>query len=351
MSLTSEIKNLQSPTILYFRENFPDKKNFAQDWKKRTKDLPSILPQDESHPYPWTLIGHAIDYRIRLFYKKYRTIDTVARNECGAIIGYYPRTKESIIDLDWFQDSGVYNSSHLMNLDPEKYNILKWPTFSDIRKPKNKKAFDELKRKTRIWGSLSKLFDDLSVDVVGKMPSSEIERQITLCCIVLSYYEIQSRTGEPNELILRANTLEDLFSVIPEIVIDDLVCLFQAFFESDNPFPAKEDIILNPTFSGSSDVGGADGDIIIDHVLWDFKATKNPIQLKNLFWPYQLIGYALLDYYDLYSLTGCGIYLVRQARWFSWSFEELFSLLGSDPEIDISAHRECFRNSISQSRE
>lgn len=287
MSLTSEIKDLQSPTVLYFRNNFPDKEKFKQEWKKRVKNLPSILPQDPIFSNHWSLVGHAIDYRIRLFYKKYHTINTVACNGRGAI-----------------------------------------------------------KRKARIWESLSELFDDLSVDIAGKMPSYERERQIALCCIVLSYYEIQFRAGEPNKLILQANTLEDLFSGIPEIVIDDLIQLFHAFFESDKP--SSNNIVLNPTFVGSGDVGGADGDIIIDHVLWDLKSTKNPNQFKNLFWPYQLIGYALLDYNNRYALKECGIYLVRQACWISWSFEELFALLGSDPEIDISAHRKRFINSLKE---
>lgn len=292
MSLTSLLKTPSNPTRLYLEKNFPSKKNFIREWERMIKDLPSILPESPSSSYPWSLVGHAINYRICLFFQKYYIKDTVAASGLG--------------------------------LFPER-------------------------EKKHLWNELEKEFEDVTMNIVGEMKSLDIETRIAKCCIALSYFEVQFRSGQSSEALSSSKSLDDLFKSIQQNVIDDLVCLFQAFFESDNPFPAKEDIVLDPTFSGSRDVGGADGDIIIDHVLWDFKSTQNPIQFKALFWPYQLIGYALLDYYDLYSLTGCGIYLVRQARWFSWSFEELFSLLESDPEIDISAHRECFSNSIRNS--
>lgn len=306
MSLTSRLKSNHNPTRLYFEENFPAKKNFTQEWRKRTKNQPSILPQNPTSSYPWALVGHAIDYRIRLFFEKYSAENTVAAS--GASMGFDPDSNSEII-------SKTYKESR-------RETDLRW----------------------QLWSDLSFEFDALSMNIVGKISSPEIEHRLAMCCMALSYYETQTRSGQPSEPLLRANTLEDLFSGISETVINDLVQIFRAFFESDKP--SLNNVVLNPAFIGSRDVGGADGDIILDHILWDIKTTKNPSEFHNYFWPYQLIGYCLLDYDNQYALSGCGFYLTRQACWIVWSLEELFGLLGSNPEIDISAHRERFRNSI-----
>jgi hypothetical protein len=179
MSLTSRLKSNQNPTRLYFEENFPAKKNFTQEWKRRTKDLPSILPQDPSSLYPWSLVGHAIDYRIRLFFKKYSISDTVAKNGFLLI----------------FSSESEINEADLIKQQQTKHLLLE----------------------------LEEEFENITKEIVGKLKSSDIERRIAKCCLVLSYAETQVRSNRPSEPLLHTNTLEDLFSEMSETVIDDLV--------------------------------------------------------------------------------------------------------------------------------
>jgi len=59
-------------------------------------------------------------------------------------------------------------------------------------------------------------------------------------------------------------------------------------------FRAKKRCVLNPTFGrGSSLVGGADGDLIIDDTLIDIKTTKHLTFDREFF--NQLIGYYVLS--------------------------------------------------------
>ena len=60
-----------------------------------------------------------------------------------------------------------------------------------------------------------------------------------------------------------------------------------------SPCPlAGKPATLHPVFAGARNVGGADGDLIVDGCLWDIKTTTQKAQGK---WLFQLLGYDLLD--------------------------------------------------------
>src|SRR5207249_6127316 len=82
------------------------------------------------------------------------------------------------------------------------------------------------------------------------------------------------------------------------------------------------------------DVGGADGDLIVDGCLIEFKTTVDPCdQIRKSL--HQLLGYVLLDYTDRYELREVGFYLSRQRVLVQWSLEELMEMMagGSHPEL------------------
>src|SRR5713226_1587852 len=87
---------------------------------------------------------------------------------------------------------------------------------------------------------------------------------------------IQSRARYPVPSFRCAlETRPDLLEIPTETVIDDICALSGAFldrFWDDLTITAK----LNPTFAGSHDIGGADGDIILNGHLIELKVTKNP---------------------------------------------------------------------------
>ena len=76
-----------------------------------------------------------------------------------------------------------------------------------------------------------------------------------------------------------------------------------------------------------------------DQYLWDFKTTLHPTRASNDYWPYQLLGYGLLDLEDQYRLEGAGIYLSRQGAWISWPWREMLALLGADPNVNMREWR------------
>ncbi|AJH71627.1 hypothetical protein DJ86_5363 [Bacillus cereus ATCC 4342] len=83
-----------------------------------------------------------------------------------------------------------------------------------------------------------------------------------------------------------------LIEVVNEL--DNLIVLFEERFMIPEIINEKSNVIFNPKFGVSSSlVGGADADIYIDGVLYDFKTTKDKAlkQKDNL----QMIGYYILN--------------------------------------------------------
>ncbi len=68
---------------------------------------------------------------------------------------------------------------------------------------------------------------------------------------------------------------------VPDAVVADLLNLLEEFRRSEPQYLRPQSIVLNPTFEGASLVEGADGDVILDHILWDFKTTIHPARESN----------------------------------------------------------------------
>jgi hypothetical protein len=81
-------------------------------------------------------------------------------------------------------------------------------------------------------------------------------------------------------------------------------------------------------FAGSTDLGGADADIIVGGLLVDCKATirPHPIHRSAL---QQLAGYLLLDYDNAYGIDRVGLCLFRQGALITWTVPEFLAALGA----------------------
>ncbi len=106
--------------------------------------------------------------------------------------------------------------------------------------------------------------------------------------------------------------------------------------------------VLNPTFDGSRDVGGADADLIVDGCLLDIKARVGPrlLQGDDL---YQLLGYVLLDYPDRYGIGEAGIYFARQRRMLHWPLEDLIGGLSGGDAPPLHELRDQFCSLVQDS--
>ncbi len=98
--------------------------------------------------------------------------------------------------------------------------------------------------------------------------------------------------------------------------------------------------MLNPTFSGSKDVGGADADLIVGKTLIDIKSTKSArLRREDL---YQLVGYTLLDYEDVFGLDEVALYLARRPKMVSWRLRPLLEEMAGEA-VDPAELREDLR--------
>lgn len=97
---------------------------------------------------------------------------------------------------------------------------------------------------------------------------------------------------------------------------------------------------LGPVFSGSTLIGGADGDLITAGLLLELKTSaKLSLAVKDLF---QVIGYTLLDFDDEYHLDTVGTFSARYAYLATWGLGgHLDELAGH--EISLQSVRDEFR--------
>jgi len=160
------------------------------------------------------------------------------------------------------------------------------------------------------------------------------EKQLARYCLVLALFEQVYRAGVYRILFsnsplafasvvvsFRRNFLLDLVS--PEWV-DDVVAQSYAFYESQSDLCCRR-AVLNPTFEGSRDVGGADADLIVNRCLIDIKSTLRPAVSRHLL--YQLLGYVLLDYENAYRIREVGVYWSRHRVLRTWPLDELITKL------------------------
>jgi hypothetical protein len=180
------------------------------------------------------------------------------------------------------------------------------------------------------------------------------EEDLSRLCFVAAFYEDVYRVGRIRRHSMlgaatAGTTLEDLLAAVPSYVPDDLarqLALAEGTFKPLRSVP-DDRRICGPVFAGSTDIGGADADFIIDGTLIDCKATTHPRRLGRDE-IYQLAGYLLLDYDDRYGIDRVGIYLSRQGGLISWSARDFLRALGANSPLGTL--RDRFRRHLGTAR-
>jgi hypothetical protein len=275
------------------------------------------VPHEKSE---WTIVGIALDYRIRFYLKRFSASETLA---------YHGARTRVTVPVSFLKSSD-----------------------DDIDIEKLFKEYEGLNTyKKRLWSSLSKYWDELlkSFENHPKCIENEKEKLISSLCIIFSYFDIIYRSGYVSKFLFEAYSenwsLSEMIENINQSTFNDLRSLSKLFVANSNTINNAENIEINPSFLGSNYVGGADADIIIDKCLWDIKTTIKP---KKYFykWPYQLFGYSFLDCDDKFQIRSVGIYLSRQGLWISWPLEELIHILGGNVKISLNEWRKRFRRNL-----
>ncbi len=312
MSLTSHLKDTRSPIRQFLQEQFPHTRSFVQNSNLDLRASDTIEPAER---VPYSTIGTALDYRVRYYFAVTAPETLVAWKGAHIAQGSVMRA--------------FLNSAGKMKLLPLDQDLNETSSVSGDIVPAFFGSFSEVLTRTQ---------------PVGRRLSPEDERILARYCIGLALFEQAFRVGRiplGSPLIFPSpiETLSELLARIQRSWVDDLCALSYAFYDSQGELLSQPSV-LNPIFDGSSDVGGADADLIVDGCLVDIKATIRPKLSAS--WLYQLLGYVLLDYSDQYEIHAVAIYFARQRKVLRWPLVSLINKLAGG-SISPDALRAHFR--------
>ena len=260
ISLTSHLRDSESPIRRFMHKHFPNTAPIARDLHAKLAGVKTIRPAKK---VPYTLLGTAIDYRLRYYFA-----------------------------VTSFSEFDAYLGAMLMQHNVTA--LVGWPGVS-------KGLMGEFFR------SLERLLKRLRP--VGRRLRRPQEEVLNRCCVVLALFDEAFHSsswfiGSPIVSPKPKMTVDGLMAIAKPHWIDDLCSLSWAFYERFGDMLSYP-TVPNPMFGGELYGVEARPDLIVDRCLIDIKTTIHP-KLKR-FWLYQLLGYVLLDYTDRYRIRSIGI--------------------------------------------
>jgi hypothetical protein len=325
MSLSSHLNNFDSPVRQFFDTNFPNVRPVQLIARPdiSSAKIRTIRPNGEIQ---YGTVGMALDYRLRYYFQAAHYTSLLAFWGAGSM---HPSC------IECFRLEIMMSSGEEIDEKSRKGRIFGVDTARLALYGQRSKVSVEF------FASLHKLVDR----VTPAKRRLEVADERALCrhCIILAYYEQIIRAGiELVSALHQGHTLKKLLALPEENWIDDLCANSWSFYDNFSHLLQYENLTLNPKFDGSMDVGGADGDIIVDGCLIDFKMTVNP-SLEKLFL-YQLLGYVLLDYSNRHNIDSVGILYARQGLLLRWDLKKLMALMyHSDTPPDLAKLRADFQ--------
>lgn len=219
MSLTSHLRQADSPVRRFLFERFPKTRPVVADVRAALVGAATIRPPE---PVPWSLLGIAFDYRLRGYFRPVS----------------FAGISETAVQMLWGPDEGFFGFRLGIGA--------------------------ELDDRAQELGS------------VGCRLDREQEEWLARFCLVLSFFNIVYRSGNPPPEIAALSpgtvTADELLAIPEQAWVDDLCALSWAFYDQHAGLLSKP-AILNPTFDGGGDVGGADADLVLDGCLLEIKTT------------------------------------------------------------------------------
>ena len=309
MSLTSLLKRSGNPVHAWFEEHFPESKGVTADANRKLRRNATACPVPLIDGAEASLVGTAVDYLLRACLNAESMEQTVASEATQRRkLTSDPGLKAKAVEAERACVADI------RRLEPDRRNLRD----------------DE-------WSELC------------------------VRCLVLARFEQGVRAAppkpkpghrpgqQPDPLVasLRACTdLDDLASgILNRATVQDLEILGRAGLEDQEWLRSAKPLVLNPEFSLSEALGGADADFIARDCLVDWKSTaKRTIVKKRELW--QLLGYALADTHDEYGIREVGIRALRWRSSVTWRLDDLVAGLAPAhlprAGIDLSFLREDF---------
>lgn len=326
MSLYSHLQDRNSPVRHYFEDEFP---NWGMLRFRDTGDVPTsvdlygsrldvrslsmlgdssdpILPPAQGE-YAWAVAGAAFDYRLRYEF-------TVG--------------------------------------NPATFAAAKgWTEL--VREPWGRRASDSG------WQDLVSALQDLTtrVDPTRGALADGDEIELAQMCGLLALYEQLYRMGgifNPSTFdtaVARAGLnqpLPSLLALVDPQLPADVLRMIKRFRSAAPDLMDTRSIKADPSFDRSRDLGGADADLILDHLLLEVKTTKHANLTARFAW--QVLAYLLADTTDVYGITSVGWYFARHGQ--PWVFPvETFLRNLAGHEVDLWRARAEFAQVCSGLRE
>ncbi|MEV7611682.1 UvrD-helicase domain-containing protein [Streptomyces sp. NPDC089799] len=291
LPLTRQLAYPGAPVSRFMARHLPGAQAVRDDYLRRVAGLPqAVQPLDVRSPN-WPCLGHVIDYRLRL--------------SLGSPLG------------------GAVTGGVLLVQDENELLLGAAPRGA-ARKSLGVAGRELLER----------------IAACLRHPDGTEEDELTRLCYVAAQFERVYREGGVEATSMFAGlrqevTLDGLLARVPGYAVEDAAAqmrLARPLFERFRQLP-PEAITCAPVPEGAADLGGADGDFVLDGLLLDCKATLYPRRIgrEEI---HQLAGYTLLDYPDAFGITGVGLYLSRQGALIDWSLKDFLALLGASKPVD-----------------
>lgn len=213
-------------------------------------------------------------------------------------------------------------------------------------------------RAVRLQGETVEQIVSLDPSGPGEMHDQGWRRLSELCLILARFeqYRRNPRSPAVQEKVLAPLVGYDgtVLGLIPamaiaEASIEDLAALGRAAWQDTGDLRDAQPLHLNPRFELSADLGGADADLIYGDTLLDWKSnTPTNIVGREELW--QLIGYALADTDDAYGIRRVEIGALRWGSAMSWHLQELLADLASEPPGELADLRVSFAATVAKAR-
>ncbi|MGB8343715.1 MAG: hypothetical protein WCD86_02470 [Ktedonobacteraceae bacterium] len=336
MALTSHLNNAASPIGQFIKQRFSQTNALTRDANRQLKNASTLRPVIQTgEQYPYAYLGTAIDYRIRYAFAITPYQQLVAWR--GALkLMTKPWESDDDIPFDWESLPEGVSIPLSVGASGDPFAVAQGPY--------------PLKLVQAFFDNLDTTLQALQP--VGKLLEPVAEHMVDRYCMVLSFFEQVYRTNAYMQGSLIQPTVkqsvEELLAIPQNAWLDDMEAMFSLFYDRHQDLLSHPHV-LNPAFAGSSDVGGADADFIVDGCLIDMKATISS-QIRADFL-YQLAGYLLLDYNDAYHITSVGIYMVRQGLLLKWDVSTFLQKLTGDDHVSLRALRQAFQTICQRNRE
>ena len=326
MSLTSHLDNRSSPIGQFIKQCFAHTNVLTKEPNRQLKNVQTLRPALQAgEQYPYGLIGTAIDYRIRYIFGITPYQKLVAWDGAMKLIAKAWESDDDI-PFDW------------ENI-PVRFPLPAGTSGNFLKLAEGPYPF---KLVQAFFAGLDTVLQ--TVQPVGRLLEPEAEHTLDRYCVVLSYFEQVFRSSAylQGPLMQPAvkQSMAELLAIPQEAWLNDMREMVSLFFARYQHLLSRPHI-LNPTFAGSPDIGGADADLVVDGCLIDIKTTIFA-QIKAEYL-YQLAGYLLLDYNDALHINAMAIYLARQGILFAWPVAEFLQKLTNDENVSLAELRREFQ--------